>query len=135
MRRSNLLIAFYLVLIFASGVVVGAFATHLYAAKAVSANKAAPVRLTPAEVRREYTTEIQTRLSLTPDQMTKLNVVLDETGSKVHTEHERHNHEMKSIHEDQVAKTRAFLTDVQRPEYEKLRKEREDRAKKARGDK
>ena len=53
MRRSNLLIAFYLVLIFASGIVVGAFATHLYTAKTVSANP--PPRLTPEEYRREYT--------------------------------------------------------------------------------
>jgi len=134
MRRSNLLIAFYLVLIFASGVVVGAFATHLYTAKAVSA-KGPPPRLTPEEWRRGYTGEMQTRLNLTPEQMTKLNVVLDETGSKVHTEHQRHNQEMKSIHDDQVSKTRALLTDVQRPEYEKLRKEREDRYKRTRGGK
>jgi hypothetical protein len=135
MRRSNLLIAFYLVLIFASGIVVGAFATHLYTAKTVNAARVPPSKLTPEEWRRQYTTEMQTRLSMTPDQMIKLNVVLDETGSKVHTEHERHNQEMKAIHEDQVDKTRALLTDVQRPQYEQLRKDREERAKKARGEK
>lgn len=132
MRRSNLLIAFYLVLIFASGVVIGAFATHLYAAKAVSA-KASPARLTPEEWRREYTAEMQTRLNLTPDQMTKINVILDETGSKVHSEHERHNQEMKAIHEEQVGKTRAILTGAQLPEYEKFRADRQARARKNRG--
>lgn len=132
MRRSNLLIAFYLVLIFTSGIVVGAFATHLYKVKGVSASNPPP-RLTPEEFRREYTSEMQTRLNMTPDQMTKLNVVLDETGSKVHAEHERHNQEMKAIHEDQVGKTRTLLTDVQRPQYEQLRKEREERYRKARG--
>ena len=132
MRRSNLLIAFYLLLIFASGIVVGAFATHLYTAKAVSAKSP---RLTPEEWRRQYTTEMQTRLNLTSEQMTRLNEVLDETGSKVHAEHERHNQEMKAIHEEQVGKTRGVLTDVQRPEYEKLRKEREERARKARAQK
>ena len=134
MRRSNLLIAFYLVLIFASGVVVGAFATHLYNANAVSA-KATPPRLTPEEWRREYTGEMQTRLKMSSDQMTKLNVILDETGSKVHAEHERHNQEMKAIHDEQVDKTRAVLTDTQRPEYERLRKERQDRARRARAGK
>jgi hypothetical protein len=133
MRRSNVLIALYLVLIFGSGIVVGAFVTHLYAAKTVSAK--APARLTPEEWRRQYTSEMQTRLNLTPDQMTKLNVVLDETGAKVHGEHERHNQEMKSIHEEQVGKTRTILTDTQLPEYEKLRSERAERAKKARGEK
>ena len=133
MRRSNLLIAFYLVLIFASGVVVGAFATHLYTANSVSAK--APPRPTPEEWRRQYTSEMQTRLSLTADQMTKLNVILDETGSKVHAEHQHHDQEMKAIHDEQVGKTRAILTDAQRPEYERLRKEREERAQRARNKK
>src|ERR1051325_4565034 len=123
MRRSNLLIAFYLILIFASGIVMGAFATHLYEAKTVSAAKAPQPRLTPEEWRRQYTSEMQNRLNLTSDQMTKLNVILDETGSKVHAEHERHNQEMKSIHEQQVDKIHAILTDVQVPNYEKLREE------------
>ena len=134
MRRSNLLIAFYLVLIFASGIVVGAFVTHLYTANTVSA-KAPPARLTPEEWRRQYTDEMKTRLNLTPDQMTKLNVVLDLAGSKVHAEHERHNQEMKAIHEEQVNQTRLLLADTQRAEYEKLRQEREERAKKARAQK
>ena len=112
---------------------MGAFATRLVLAKAVSAKP--PVRPTPEEWRREYTSEMQTRLSLTPDQMTKLNVVLDETGSKVHTEHERHNQEMKTIHDEQVAKTRGLLNDTQLPQYEQLRKEREERSRKNRAPK
>ena len=132
MRRSNLLIGLYLILIFASGVAVGAFAARLYTAKSVSAKTG---KLTPEEWRRQYTTEMQNRLEMTGDQMTKLNVILDETGAKVHDEHERHNSAMKTIHDDQVGKTRAILTASQLPEYEKLRKERQERAKKARGEK
>ena len=132
MRRSNFLIAFYLLLIFVSGVVVGVFATRLYAAKTVNAK--AP-RMTPEEFRRSYTSEMQNRLNLTSDQMTKLNVILDQTGSLVHDERERHNQAMKSIHEEQVGKTRAILTEPQLPQYEVLRKEREERFRKARGDK
>ena len=134
MRRSNLLIVFYLILIFASGVAVGAFATRLYTAKAVSA-KAPPPRLTPEEYRRGYTAEMQNRLNLTSDQMLKLNVILDETGAKVHAEHERHSQEIKAIHQDQVGKTRAILTSVQIPEYEKLRAQREERAHRTRANK
>ena len=88
--------------------------------------------MTPEEWRRNYTSEMQTRLGLTSDQMTRLNVILDDTGAKVHGERERHNHEMKAIHEEQVGKTRAVLTNVQLPEYEKLRQEREERARKSR---
>lgn len=132
MRRSNFLILLYLVLIFGSGVVVGAFVTHLYAVKTVSAKAPAP-RMTPEEFRRQYTTDMQQHLGLTPDQMTKLNVVLDDTGARVHAEHQRHNLEMKTIHDEQVSKTRALLTAAQLPEYEKLRKEREERFRHARG--
>jgi hypothetical protein len=129
MKRSNLMIAFYLVLIFASGIVVGAFATHLYEARAVIAGAPTP-RLTPEEWRRQYTTEMQTRLNLNPDQLTKLNQTMDETRGKVHAEHERHKQEMKSIHDEHMNRVRAMLTEQQRPEYEKLRQEREERSRK-----
>ncbi len=134
MKRSNLLIGFYLVLIFASGITVGVFATHLYAARSVSAGSAAaikaPGKLSPEEYRRQYVNDMQTRLNLTPDQMTKFNQLLDETGSKVHAERQRHDQDMKSIREEHVARVRALLTEAQLPIYEQLRKEREERAKK-----
>jgi hypothetical protein len=125
------MIAFYLVLIFASGIVVGAFATRLYDARAVIAGVSVKTpKLTPEEWRRQYTTEMQTRLNLNPDQLSKLNQTMDETRGKVHAEHERHKQEMKSIHEEHMNRVRAMLTDQQRPEYEKLRQEREERFKK-----
>jgi len=128
MKRSNLLIGFYLVLIFASGITVGVFGTHLYMARIVSPK--APAKQSPEELRREYVNEMQTRLNLTPEQMTKFNQVLDETGAKFHAERERHNQDVKSIREEHVNRVRALLTEAQLPEYEKLRKEREERAKK-----
>jgi hypothetical protein len=127
MKRSNLLIAVYLVLIFGSGAVVGAFASRLIWAPPVRA------RLSPEEYRRQYVNEMQGRLHLTTDQSTKLNEILDDTGAKVHNERERHNQAMKAIHDEQMNRVRAILTDAQRPEYEKLREEREQRARKAQG--
>jgi hypothetical protein len=120
MKRSNLLIAVYLVLIFASGIVVGAFASRLYWPTPVLSSRP---RLTPEEWRRAYVKELQTKLNLTTDQLTQLNQFLDETGAKVHDEHERHNQAMKGIFEEQVVKIRSMLDDNQRPEYDKLRQE------------
>jgi excinuclease UvrABC helicase subunit UvrB len=128
MKRSNLLIGFYLVLIFASGVTVGVFATNLYMARVVSSK--GPAKPSPEEFRREYVNEMQTRLNLTPEQMTKFNQVLDETGSKFHAERERHNQDIKTIREEHVNRVKALLTEAQLPQYEQLRKEREERAKK-----
>lgn len=130
MKRSNLLIAFYLVLIFASGMVVGAFVSHLYKPPAVSSNgSVSPRKESPEEWRHRYVTELQERLHLTGGQLTKLNQVLDEIGTKVHGERERHSQEMKAIREDHVSRVRAILTDAQRPLYEKWRQEREQRNK------
>jgi hypothetical protein len=130
MKRSNLLIGFYLVLIFASGIVVGAFVSRLYKPPAVSSNgSVSPRRQSPEEWRHQYVTELRTRLNLTDDQLTKLNQVLDEIGTKVHGERARHSQEMKSIREEHVSRVRAILTDEQRPVYEKWRQEREQRNK------
>jgi|ERR1039457_2889731 hypothetical protein len=123
MKRSNLVIAIYLVLIFACGIVVGAFATRLYSPTPVLSSR--PARPTPEEWRRLYVNEMQSRLKLTPDQLVDLNQILDETGKKVHAEHERHGQEMKVIHEEQVSRNRQILTPGQLPEYEKLRQEHE----------
>jgi len=128
MKRSNLLIGFYLVLIFASGVTVGVFAANLYLARVVISK--GPAKPSPEELRREYVNEMQTRLNLTPEQMTKFNQVLDETGSKFHAERERHNQDVKNIREEHVNRVRALLTEAQLPQYEQLRKERDERAKK-----
>ncbi len=128
MRRSNLIIAVYLVLIFASGVVVGAFASRLYSPPAVS-SRDRPGRLSPEEYRQRYVREMQTRLNLSPEQTTQLNKVLDDTGAKVHAAHQRRTLEMKAIHEEQMNRVRAILTASQRPLYEQLVREREERAR------
>ena len=78
MKRSNFLIATYLVLIFTCGVVVGAFASRLYSPTPVMSKQSRP---TPEEWRRQYVSEMQNRLHLTPDQLIKLNEILDDTGT------------------------------------------------------
>lgn len=121
MKRSNFLIAIYLVLIFACGTVVGAFASRLYWATPVMSKQ----RPNPEEWRRQYVTEMQNRLKLTQDQLIKLNEILDETGKRVHAERDRHSKEMKAIHEEQVSRNSQMLTPAQLPEYDKLREEHE----------
>lgn len=133
MKRSNLLIAFYLVLLFVAGMVVGVFGYRLYVGTPVSAKMgttARPPKLTPEEWRRQYTAELRNRLNLSSDQVQKLGTILDETHNLFHQAHERSDLEIKTIREQQVSKIRAILTDAQRPEYEKIRAEHE-RAKQA----
>ncbi|HME08599.1 MAG TPA: hypothetical protein VKG25_16200 [Bryobacteraceae bacterium] len=122
MTRSNPSIALYLLLIFASGVIVGAFGMRLYS-PAVAKTAA------PEDWRKQYLSEMQSRLKLTPAQATQLNAIMDETKERAHEAHAAHDNALKQIKEEQTAKVRNILTDEQRPEYEKLRAEREARAK------
>lgn len=125
MKRSSLLIAFYLFLIFAAGIVVGGFSFRLYSGSPVAAKSGTPRRLTPDEWRRQYLSEMQTRLKLSPDQLQQLNSIMDETRTRVHDAHQRADHEMKTIRQQQTDKVRTMLTDAQRAEYEKIRQEHE----------
>ena len=122
MNRSNPSIALYLLLIFSSGVIVGAFGMRLYSP--ATAKSAAP-----EDWRKQYFNEMQSRLKLTAEQATQLNGILDETKTRAHQAHEAHDSRLREIREEQSAKVRNILTDEQRPEYDKIRAEREARAK------
>jgi hypothetical protein len=132
MRRSNFTITLYLALVFLSGLVVGAYG-YRFITENPSAAKANPPRPSPDEWRKQYLKEMQARLKLSPDQVQKLNVLMDETRSRFHEERQKHDGVMKSIKDQQTDKVRAMLTEEQRPEYEKLRAERDQRAKAAQG--
>lgn len=129
MKRSNLTIALYLFLIFASGILVGAFGFRLYTGTPVSAKTSTSV--SPDEWRRQYRSEMQSRLKLTPDQMTKLDTILDDTRARSREVHETADAAIKQIKEHHMDRVREMLTAEQRPEYEKLHAEREKRAKAA----
>jgi len=132
MRRSSFTIALYLALVFLSGLAVGAYG-YKFITQNPASTKANPPRPSPDEWRKQYLHEMETRLKLTPDQIQKLNVLMDETRSRFHEERQKHDGVMKSIRDQQTDKVRAMLTDEQRPEYEKIRVEREQRAKAAQG--
>ena len=126
MKVTKLSVALYVGLLFLSGVAVGAFGYRLYTVAPVSAMNARP---NGAEYRKKYLNEMQTRLKLSPEQVTKLDGILDETRSKFHAARERTKPEFEAIRGAQVERVRSILSDGQRAEYEKMRKEREERPK------
>jgi hypothetical protein len=122
MSRSSLTTGIYVLLVFISGGVVGAFSHRLYLMNSVRAESGPP---SPAEWRRRYVGEMKARLALGNDQMEKLNAILDSSKVRFKALNERHRPEYKAIQDDQVNQIRAVLTGGQRPEYEKFREERE----------
>ena len=123
MNISKARISLYAILIFVSGVAVGWFGLRLYTVNTVNANT---VR-SPEEWRKKYTAEMQGRLHLDGKQMGSLNSILDETHVRFMEARERMKPELDRIRSEQQDKIRAMLSDPQRAEYEKMRKEREEK--------
>jgi hypothetical protein len=69
--------------------------------------------------------EMQSRLKLRANQVSTLNTILDETRTRFHEVRERSRPEMEAIRQQQTEKIRSMLDDAQRPEYDKMREERE----------
>jgi len=116
MRRSNLATLVYLLVVFASGAVLGGFANRLYMAKTVNATPGAPRN--HAELRKQYIQDMRSRLHLTEAQVTKLQQIMDATGQRMR--------EMrKTIGDEHIQKVVAMLDDSQKAEYAKMREERE----------
>jgi Spy/CpxP family protein refolding chaperone len=120
MRRSNTATLVYLLVVFASGAVVGGFANRLYMAKTVTAVSAPQSR---AVLDKQYIQEMRTRLHLTDAQIAQLQGIMDATGQRMHEMGEM----KKSIKEEHIRQVVAMLDDNQKIEYAKLRAEREKR--------
>jgi len=118
MRRSNLSTLLYLLVVFASGAVVGGFANRLYMAKTVTATVAPPQ--SHAVLNKQYIQEMRTRLHLTDMQVSGLQQIMDATDQRMRECH-------KTVKDEHIQKVVAMLDDGQKTEYAKMRAEREKR--------
>ncbi len=78
MKLSRLAISLYVGLVFASGAVLGAFGHRLYS---VSTVVSAKQNRNAEEFRKRVIAEMQGRLKLSGEQVTKLNFIMDDTRS------------------------------------------------------
>jgi len=127
MKFSRAAIAFYIGLVFASGVVLGVFGHRLYAVSTVSSK--APTKMPPEEFRKKVVAEYQSRLKLNDDQVARLNSILDETRARIEETRQKMHPAYQKIREEQNEKFRSLLSPDQQVEYDKMRKEREERQK------
>lgn len=130
-KRSNPMVALYLLLVFGSGALVGAFGHRLYSAKAVNAEQRE--KKSPEALRQRYLKDYESRLKLNPEQMQKLVVILDETKAKYKATHDQIDPEMKRIGAEQRERINAMLEDGQKVEYAKMLEERDRRRKQSSG--
>ncbi len=120
MNRHSLPLWLYGFLIFSGGAAVGGLGHRLYSSSPVSAT-AGPVK--PDEWRKKFTEEMQTRVKLTPDQMGRLDVILDESKVLFDQVRSKYRPEMKAIYDAQVHRVQAILDEEQNKEYATIREE------------
>ncbi len=125
MNRSQSSLIFSLVLVFASGIAVGGVGYHLYTAKSVAANAGQ----SPDKFRSDFITDMKVKLSLSEEQITKVNVVLDQTRLQYKELRDRMKPDMNRIKSEQVEKINALLNPLQQKQYEALRVERDTKSK------
>ena len=128
MKLSRLAIAAYITVVFLCGVILGAFSFRLYTVSTVSA-KSPQTPQNPEQFRKNYLATMQSRLKLTGDQVTQLNLILDDTRARIREVHDRHQPEIQQIRKEQTDKIRALLSTDQRSTYEEMLKQREQRLK------
>lgn len=121
MKQSGVAAALLAVLLFASGVGVGVFADRYFGAKTASPHS----HPSADQLRREYVADMQKRLNLSPDQVTRLNTLLDDTHRKFKAFRDEHRAEFERINQEQINSVRSILRPDQVPAYDKLVAERE----------
>ncbi|HLK17617.1 MAG TPA: hypothetical protein VKT81_01640 [Bryobacteraceae bacterium] len=125
MKRWNLPIALYMFLVFISGGVVGALGYRMYSPPAAHTEQ----RLNPEAWRKKYMDELNSRVNLTPEQVQKMNALLDQSDASFTAARNQHHEAVEKIKEDHRARVRGLLTADQLPKYEQFNADMDARAK------
>lgn len=122
MPRTRLTIALYLILVFASGIMVGLVSYRLYATNSASANYAP--KATMGEFRRRYLEGMRDKVGASDEQLRAINAILEDTKRKLDelAASEKPLHDQ--IRMDHVAEIRDLLNDQQKIAYDNWRAER-----------
>ena len=116
-----------LVLVFASGMAVGAVGHYLYTAKTVNATSFPPPNAD--SFRKQFMEDMRNRVGIRDDQADRVNTVLDQTRFQYKEVRDRMKPDMNRIKTEQIEKINAILTPEQQKLYEQLRLDREQKSK------
>ncbi|MDP9112906.1 MAG: hypothetical protein M3O20_04410 [Acidobacteriota bacterium] len=129
MKTTRWTVALYMALVFACGIVVGAFAFRLYTVSGVSANVG---ERNPEEFRKRFMADLKSRLRLSDEQAAKLGDILEETRMRVRAARGTIEPELQKIRDDQKQKISGLLSPSQQMEWEKIQDERQRKREKGR---
>ena len=123
MPRTRVSTALYLVLVFASGILVGVVSHRLYVTSTVSATAPPPPR-TLDEVRKKYLADMRVKVGVNDEQVASVNRILDDTKRKFDELHAQEKPTHDKVTQEQVDAISALLTPPQKIAYDKWREER-----------
>ena len=122
MPRTRLSAAVYLILVFASGILVGIVSHRLYMTTTASANTPAPKNL--EEFKRRYLADMRQKVHASDAQIAQVNHILDDTKRKFDDLHAQEKPLRDKIQQDQLTEIRAVLDDQQRTAFDRWHEER-----------
>jgi len=113
-----------LLLVFASGIVVGGFGYRVYNTR-VSPSPRPPEKRSPEEFRNQLVQEMAREVHLDDQQVVQLRQIYDETRASFDAARAKYNSQLhaegQAIHDQQVEKIKAMLRPDQIPLYDALR--------------
>ena len=112
MSKTTRVAALYLAAVFMAGALFGVVANRLYERTARASG--------PRDSRARYLQDLQTALVLTPEQMTQVTPILDQTGQRFRELRGRMEPEFEALRKGQRERINALLTPEQRPLYEQF---------------
>lgn len=131
MLRSRASASFYLILVFASGILVGVFSHRLYVYVTKTASASSSPQ-TMTEYRKRYLSEMRTRVKVNDAQVAAVVTHLDSAKKRFDDLHAQEQPLHDKIQQDLIDEIRAELSGEQRVAYDAWRAERErQRAKSA----
>jgi putative ubiquitin-RnfH superfamily antitoxin RatB of RatAB toxin-antitoxin module len=122
MPRTRLGTVFYLILVFASGILVGIVSYRLYDAKTVAATTVAP--RTMEQYRKQFLSEMRQKVGTNEAQTEQINQVLQDTKRKLDILHAEGKPLRDKLDRERIESIRALLTDPQRAAYDQWRAEK-----------
>jgi peptidoglycan hydrolase CwlO-like protein len=120
MPRTRLSAAAYLILVFASGILVGAVSHRLYMTTTASAK--APKSM--QEFKQRYLADMRQKVHVSDAQIAQVSQILDDTKRKFDDLHAQEKPLRDKIQQDQLTEIRAILDDQQRSAFDRWHEER-----------
>ncbi len=123
LSRSRVTIALYLVLVFASGILVGVESHRLYATTSTARANNSPQNM--SEFRRRYLDGMKTQVGVSDTQLTQINNILEDTKNKVNELAALEKPLHDRIQQEHIDQIKDLLTPQQKVAYDNWRAARE----------